>query len=61
MKDNNYWLGQLKSSAENGLNPADILTYEKRVDAITTEQVKNAANKYVDFKNYVQVVLNPEK
>lgn len=61
MKDNNYWLGQLKNSVENGLNPADILAYEKKVDAITIDQVKVAANRYIDFKNYVQMVLNPEK
>jgi zinc protease len=51
----------LQNCAENGLNTSDILTYEKRVDAITVDQVKAAANRYVDFKNYVQVVLNPEK
>ncbi len=61
VKDNDYWLEQLQNCAENSLNTSDILTYEKRVDAITADQVKAAANKYLDFKNYVQVVLNPEK
>jgi zinc protease len=61
IKDNNYWLAELQNSIQNGLNPADILTYESRVDAITIDQVKATANRYLDFKNYVQVVLNPEK
>ncbi|MCU0418366.1 MAG: insulinase family protein [Cyclobacteriaceae bacterium] len=61
LKDNNYWMRQLQSSVENGLNPADILTYESRVDAITVADLKAAANKYLDMKNYIQVVLNPEK
>jgi zinc protease len=61
VKDNNYWIEQLQNCVENGLKPADILTYETRVDAITADEIRASANKYLDFKNYVQVVLNPEK
>jgi zinc protease len=61
IKDNSYWIDEIENTIQNGLNLADILAYKKRVDSITAEQVKAAANKYVDFKNYVQVVLNPEK
>jgi zinc protease len=61
LKDNNYWLGKLQQTVEIGSNPADILTAEKRIAAITTKDVKEAANKYLNDKNYVQVVLYPEK
>jgi zinc protease len=61
IKDNSFWLSELKNCLQNGLSTSEILTYEKRLEAITREQIKAAANRYVDFKNYVQVVLNPEK
>jgi zinc protease len=61
LKDNTYWLGKLQQTIEIGTNPADILTGEKRIAAITTKDIKEAANKYLNDKNYVQVVLYPEK
>jgi zinc protease len=61
LKDNNYWLRQLQSSQENLINPTDILTYESRVDALTVADLKTAASNYLNMKNYVQVILNPEK
>lgn len=60
-RENSYWLSKLQQSVELGSNPEDILTGEKRIGAITTKEVKEAANKYLDEKNYVQVVLYPEK
>ena len=35
-------------------------SYEQRVAAITPADLKEAANKYLDMHNYVQIVLNPE-
>lgn len=61
IKDNNFWTRQLLQSVEMGTNPAGILSYEKKVDALTPKDLKDVANKYLDTKNYVQVVLNPEK
>jgi zinc protease len=61
VKENNYWARQLIQSVEVGSNPAGILSYEKRVDALTIKDLKDTANKYLDTKNYVQMVLNPEK
>jgi zinc protease len=61
LKENAFWAGQIIQSVELGSNPAGILTYEKRIAALTPADVKAAANRYIDMKNYVQVVLNPEK
>jgi zinc protease len=61
IKDNNYWLNKLVQTVELGSNPADILTGEKRIAAVTVKDLKDAANKYLSDKNYVQVVLYPEK
>jgi zinc protease len=61
IKDNAFWARQLLQSVETGMNPAEMLSYEKRVAALTSKDVKDAALKYLDMKNYVQIVLNPEK
>ncbi len=61
VKDNNYWLTKLQQSVEVGSNVGEVLTVEKRIQALTTKDVKDAANMYFNMKNYLQVVLNPEK
>lgn len=60
VKDNNYWSRVLLQSVEMGTNPALVLEYEKRVDALTAKQVQDVAKKYLDTKNFIQIVLNPE-
>jgi zinc protease len=44
-----------------GSNPAAILTYEKKVNALTVTELKETANKYFGMKNFIQVILYPEK
>ena len=61
MKDNTFWMSQLQQSVEYGGNAAEIFNYEKKVDALTTDDLKAVAIKYLDMKNYVQVVLYPAK
>ena len=60
-KDNAYWVRQLQQSVEMVSNPAAILAYEKKVDALTVTELKATANKYLGMKNFIQVVLYPEK
>ncbi|MBA4055930.1 MAG: peptidase M16, partial [Marivirga sp.] len=61
IKDNAFWARQLLQSVELGSNAGEVLSYEKRIGALTPKDVKDAAVKYLDMKNYVQIVLNPEK
>jgi zinc protease len=61
LKENGYWLSKLIQSVEGGIDPADILTGEQRINSITANDVKAAANKYFDVNSYVQMVLYPEK
>jgi zinc protease len=61
IKDNQFWARQLIQSVETGTNPQNVLTYPQRIAALTAKDVKDAANRYLDMKNYVQVVLYPEK
>jgi zinc protease len=60
MKENGYWARQLLQSKELGSNPENILEFEKRINAIMLKDLQDAAKKYLDMKNYVQIVLNPE-
>lgn len=60
-KDNNFWARNLQSAIENGSDPQAILDFEKQVDKLTVTDIKDAANKYFNMKNYVEAVLYPEK
>jgi zinc protease len=60
MRENAYWLGQLQAAQLNGFPPESILDFEQRVAAVAPADVRAAAQRYVDFGNYVQVVLYPE-
>ena len=61
LKENNFWARQLLQSVELEIDPRAILSYEKRIAALTSGDVKEAAVKYLDMKSYSQIVLNPEK
>lgn len=61
LKDNGYWRSRLQQCVELGFDPANILTLEKRLDAVTTKDIQAAAQKFFNEKNYLQVVLYPEK
>jgi zinc protease len=61
IKDNGFWARQIVQSLEVGYDPSRILTYEKRVGALTPKDIQTVANKYLDTKKYLQFVLNPEK
>ncbi|MGK5023819.1 M16 family metallopeptidase [Janthinobacterium sp. RB2R34] len=61
MRENNYWMSQLMGSVTQGRDPAQILRFEQRVRDITPQAVKQAAQRYLNMDNYVQVVLYPEQ
>jgi zinc protease len=61
LKDNGFWARQLIQSIETGTDPERVLNFESQLKALTPKDVQGAAKKYLDMKNYVQVVLYPEK
>jgi zinc protease len=61
LRENGYWLGRLQSSLMDGTDPAALLTHEERVNALGAAEVQDAARRYLNTENYVQVVLYPEK
>lgn len=60
-RENSYWLAGIQAALLKGTDPHSLLRYEERVRAVTPEDVKEAARRYFDTTNYVQVVLYPEK
>ncbi len=60
MKNNDFWHRHLSHSWIEKEDPELILNYENELNALTVDDVKNAAVKYLDMNNYVKMVLNPE-
>ena len=60
LRQNGYWLGQLESAYRDGVDPRDILNYDKLVETLTPAVIRDAARKYLHADNYVQVSLYPE-
>ncbi|MFP5393110.1 MAG: M16 family metallopeptidase [Gammaproteobacteria bacterium] len=58
--ENGYWLNGLQASLLNGTDPMRLLTITQEIDKLSVADVQQAAQRYFDEKNYVQVVLNPE-
>ncbi|MDB5035189.1 MAG: peptidase domain protein [Chlorobi bacterium] len=61
MKDNQYWLGAIQSSLVNNDNPTEFLHDDRLAERLTAADIKAAAARYLDMKNYIQVLLFPEK
>jgi zinc protease len=58
--ENNYWLTSLEATLLDGTPPSRLLTVADDVEKLTPADVQKAAQRYLDKKNYVQVVLQPE-
>jgi len=61
MRTNGHWLNSLQDSFLYGTDPANILSFEKRVNAVTPAELKELAKRYFNTDNYMQAVLYPEK
>jgi len=61
LKQNGFWLNNLRSYYGNNENPEMILNYPSLVDHLTASAIQEAVRKYFDMNNYVKIVLYPEK
>ena len=61
LRTNSFWLNDLQDSVLYGTDMSRILSYEKRINEVTSEDVKQAAGRYLSTDNYVQAVMYPEK
>lgn len=61
MKENDFWLDQLENCYFLNQSPLTILEKEKFLQDIQMVEIQNAARRYLDKNNYIQVTLYPEK
>ena len=58
VKKNSFWIGILSDYLENNDDPSVILDYNKWIDEMTADDIKECANKYLG-DDVVKVVLYP--
>jgi len=61
IRENSYWLSQLKFAYFNDLDPAYILDFPELIKSLTLDDIHKAAKRYFDMDNYVDVVLYPQE
>ncbi|NCT75938.1 MAG: insulinase family protein [Chitinophagaceae bacterium] len=60
LQNNGYWLSQLSNAWINRTNPENILDYEQKVSALTTDDLKEAAQRFLPLDKMVKALLFPE-
>ncbi|RPD42059.1 M16 family metallopeptidase [Chitinophaga barathri] len=61
LRENNFWLNYLTGKLKTNEDPLSILKQNERLEKVTPDSVKEAANKYLSNANYFKAVLVPEK
>ncbi len=61
LKENNFWLNTLYRYSFYNMDFSQFNKEENRIDNLSKEAVMKTAKKYFNMKNYVKVVLYPEK
>jgi zinc protease len=61
LRENTYWLSALTAAEREGTDPRLILQGASLRSTLTSDLVRDAARRYLDVKNYIQVVLLPER
>ncbi|UMR30244.1 insulinase family protein [Massilia sp. MB5] len=61
LRDNGYWLNQLMAARMEKIDPELFLHFEARIDALNVADLRDAARRYLDPANHVELVLKPEK
>jgi zinc protease len=61
LEKNEFWLRKIESLYFNHDSPNNIGTFNDRVNAITTDDLKVAASEFLKPDHYIRVVLMPEK
>lgn len=59
MRENGSWLALLTSYVRNGWDPRGIVQYDDDVRRLRASDIRDAARRYLDERNYVSVSLYP--
>jgi zinc protease len=61
LKENSYWLGNIAARTENGEDLRGLASYSKDfIEKLTSEQIRDAARKYLLLERYARFMLLPE-
>ncbi|MEM9293036.1 MAG: insulinase family protein [Acidobacteriota bacterium] len=60
LESNGFWLGSLAAYYRNDLDPTTLLAYPKRLEALTPEDLRQAANLFLVDQRTVVGFLRPE-
>jgi len=63
LKENRYWLNKMRAIVQDNLDFSEIKmeTLENRISKLTKDVVKQAAIKYLNNNNMIQIEMYPEK
>ena len=61
LKENSTWLQELHFYHVNGENLKNIVSFDKHIDKLSSNDIQKAASQYFNMENYVQVILRPEQ
>lgn len=61
LREDGYWLNYLRQGVLEGKDPHEILKIEQRINEVTADDIKAAAQRFLDRNNYVEMVLKPEQ
>jgi zinc protease len=59
LRDNGYWLGELREAYTYGDDPRLMLDYGALVDKVSSERIQKAAKKYLSGRQYALAELRP--
>ena len=59
LRENGFWISQLQRRVEDDIELSGILHYDKFVDTLTPAVIQQAAQRYLNNDNYVQVSMYP--
>ena len=59
LEQNRFWLSAIRSADYNKTDFNNVINYENNINALTTDDLKAVANKYLT-KGYIKAVLLPE-
>ena len=61
LRQNAFWMSQLLQRARYGLPLDGMLEYDRLVDGLTAEAIRETARRYLRTDSYIQVTLLPER
>jgi zinc protease len=61
LRENGFWLNYISNRLKYGEDLNQVFGNKDRINSVTIESTKNAAQKYLSGENFIRLVLIPEK